>query len=449
MTAAETGDCGAVRLLAGRYRLTRLINCGGSGAVWVAFDEVLGREVAIKDVATSPYLDGPYRRPVPEHTMREARAAGRINHPGVVPVHDVVEEDGRPWIVMQLVEAPSLAELIERDGPLAPHRVAAVGLQLVRALRAAHSRGIVHRDVKPSNVLLDGERVVLTDFGIAMIEGEANPAALGTLVGAPSYIAPECVRGAPATPASDLWALGATLYAAVEGRAAYQRDDPLAALAATASDEPDPLRRAGALSPLLTQLLRREPAKRPSAAKVERQLRRLVTATGEREPQPTTAAAPVGSPTAATPQQGPRRRLRPAAVIALLSAVAALVTLVMGLVSPHPADDSAEQRRPSPAKAEQRRPSPAEGQMPDSEPGESAQQTATASPEQADPSRAGPPDPTGGPQAPTGGQATAPEADDGSRRPPVREPGPLPGPATGDLPDRGGPPWEPPTPLTR
>ncbi|HET8640731.1 MAG TPA: serine/threonine-protein kinase, partial [Pseudonocardiaceae bacterium] len=329
MSATDTGGRGLGRRIAGRYRLTRLINSGGSGSVWAAVDEVLGREVAIKDVAASPYLDGPDRRAVPEHTLREARAAGRINHPGVVLVHDVVEHDGRPWIVLQLVDAPSLAALVERDGPLAPHHAAVIGLQLAGALRAAHARGVTHRDVKPSNVLIDGDRVVLTDFGIAMIEGEAALCPPGTLVGAPSYIAPECVRGAPATPASDLWALGATLYAAVEGRAPFHRDDPIAALAATATGEPDPPGRAGVLTALLTRLLHREPGRRPDAAQVENDLRRLVAAIDNRD-------EPVADPP------------RPARRSALSAAAAVIIALVTGLVSPpHQLDDGGRQPRPS------------------------------------------------------------------------------------------------------
>ena len=285
MGAFEGRDDGSGRRIAGRYRLTGLVNAGGSGKVWAALDEVLGREVAIKDVGASPFLDGPDRGPVREHTLREARAAGRVDHPAVVNIYDVVEQDGQQWIVMQLVRAPSLAELIERDGPCTPRRAAQIGLQLLGALRAAHARGIVHRDVKPSNVLINGEQAVLTDFGIAAIDGEATFAFPDTLVGSPNYIAPELIRGGPATPASDLWALGATLYTAVEGRPPFHRDGAVAALTAAASCEPDPISRSGMLAPLLVELLRKEPSQRPDADHIERHLSRIAAFGGDPDGQ--------------------------------------------------------------------------------------------------------------------------------------------------------------------
>ncbi|HEY0639023.1 MAG TPA: serine/threonine-protein kinase, partial [Pseudonocardiaceae bacterium] len=262
-------------LIAGRYRILRPVRSGGTATVWAAIDEVLGREVAIKEVSVPSYPGGPDRHAVREQTMREARAAGRVNHPGVVSVHDVVEHDGRPWIVMSLIRAPSLAEVIDRDGPFDPPGAARIGLQLLDALRAVHGLGVIHRDVKPSNVLLEDEHAVLTDFGIATIAGEATLTPADTVLGAPSYIAPECVHGRPASPASDLWALGATLYAAVEGRPPFRRETAMAALVAAATCDPDPLRRAGALGPLLGRLLRRDPRLRPDADHVERELRRV------------------------------------------------------------------------------------------------------------------------------------------------------------------------------
>lgn len=299
MSGPEASVDGAGRRVAGRYRLTSLVSAGGSGTVWAAVDEVLGREVAIKDVGASPFLDGPDRRPVREHTLREAQAASRVEHPAVVKVHDVLDDDGRLWIVMQLIKAPSLAELIGRNGPCSPHQVARIGLQLLGALRAAHARGIVHRDVKPSNVLVDGEQAVLTDFGIAAIDGETTPPAQETLVGAPSYIAPECICGEPASPASDLWALGATLYAAVEGRPPYRRDTAWAVLTAAVTCEPDPLSRAGMLAPLLTQMLSRQPAQRPSADRVERYLERLLSVCEAVDTEPDPTGDPVDAETSA------------------------------------------------------------------------------------------------------------------------------------------------------
>ena len=331
------------RRLADRYRLTELINVGGSGAVWAAVDELLGREVAVKDVLTSPYLSGPDRGPVHEHTVREAMAACCVDHPNVVHIYDLVEQDERPWIVMELVRAPSLAELIERAGPCAPRRAAVIGLQLLLALREIHARGVTHCDIKPSNVLIDGNRSVLTDFGIATIDGEAPPVRPDSIVGAPSYIAPERIRGAPATPASDLWSLGATLYTAVEGHPPHRGDDAHATLVAVATEEPEPTSRAGMLAPLLAALLRRNPARRPDAMEAERQLRRLITlaeeasdpgsaavdltvdeATAAYQPPAVTAVGP--PPPLA--ERRPRRRSR---ALGFAAAVAGAATVLTGL----------------------------------------------------------------------------------------------------------------------
>lgn len=267
------------RRLAGRYRLTEMVGSGGAGNVWAAVDEVLGRRVAVKDVGAPPWLTVEGWEALRERTLREARAAAVIGHPNVVTIYDVVEEDSRPWIVMQLVEAKTLSQIIEAEGPCPPQRVAEIGLQVLAALQAAHDRGILHRDVKPSNVLVceDG-RAVLTDFGIATVDGDAAITASGVLVGAPAYIAPERVQGGTAGPASDLWSLGATLYTAVEGRPPYRRDSPISTIAAVVHDEPEPVTRAGVLAPLLESLLRRDPEQRPNAAEVERFLRRVASA---------------------------------------------------------------------------------------------------------------------------------------------------------------------------
>ena len=291
MGGEDTVGAGGERLIANRYRLSGVIGSGGAGTVWTAVDEVLGREVAVKDIVIPPWLDEAERELARERTLREARAACRIDHPNVVDIYDVVEQDDRPWIVMRLVKAPSLAQLTDRHGPRTPRAAARIGLQVLSALQAAHAHGIMHRDVKPSNVLVDDDRAVLTDFGIATIEGESTLTSPDTLVGAPSYIAPERVRGAPATPASDLWSLGATLYAAVEGRPPHLREGVIAILTAVATDEPDPPKRAGALTPLLTALLCRDPAQRPDAAQVELFLRRVVALTDEESDETDETAA--------------------------------------------------------------------------------------------------------------------------------------------------------------
>ncbi|HEX4818262.1 MAG TPA: serine/threonine-protein kinase [Nonomuraea sp.] len=245
-----------------RYHLIEPIGEGGMGVVWRAHDELLDRTVAVKEVRYSGVGDA-RRAELNRRTIREARAAGRLDHPSVIVVHDVVEEDGRPWIVMQLVRSRSLAQTIKERGPLPVGLVATIGARVLDALRAAHATGVLHRDVKPENVLLahDG-RVVLTDFGIASLEAEAGLTATGGLVGTPAYMPPERLNGDPARPESDLWSLGATLYAAVEGRPPFQRDSWAATVAAVLRDAPEPPSRAGVLAPVIMGLLRHDPSAR-------------------------------------------------------------------------------------------------------------------------------------------------------------------------------------------
>jgi hypothetical protein len=254
------------RLLAGRYRLASMLGRGGMGTVWRARDEVLERDVAVKEVIVAGGLSDADRDLLHQRTFREARATARLSHPNIVTVHDVIEENGRPWIVMEFVRARSLQDVIEQDGPLPPPRVAEVGRQMLSALRAAHGIGILHRDVKPSNVLLtDDDRAVLTDFGIAYVEGDAALTQTGLIIGSPSYISPERARGDRAGPGADLWALGATLYAACEGRPPHERTDPVSVLAAILTEDPPAPRNAGPLLPVLQGLLQRDPAQRMPA----------------------------------------------------------------------------------------------------------------------------------------------------------------------------------------
>ncbi|WP_210407946.1 serine/threonine-protein kinase [Allokutzneria sp. NRRL B-24872] len=275
MTSTEAGDDQG-RLLGGRYRLGELIGRGGMGSVWGAVDEMLRRDVAVKEVTAPAWVSDEERRSLADRTMREARAAARISHPNVVTVYDVVDEDGRPWIVMELVRAPSLAQVVERDGALAPSRVAAIALQVFAALSAAHEHGILHRDVKPGNVLVhDTGRTVLTDFGIATVQGDASLTVSGMLVGAPGYIAPERARGLEVGTASDLWSLAATMYAAVEGKPPFDRTGALPTLTAVLTEDPEPMRNAGPLRPLIEAMLRKEPEQRPTPAEVEGVLRRV------------------------------------------------------------------------------------------------------------------------------------------------------------------------------
>ncbi|MGW6095442.1 serine/threonine-protein kinase [Streptomyces sp. NPDC055157] len=283
-------ETGAGLVLAGRYRLGEVLGRGGMGKVWRAHDEVLHRTVAVKELTAGLYVAEADRVVLHARTQKEARAAARITHPGVVTVHDVVEYDNRPWIVMQYVDGPSLADAAKESGEIAPREAARIGLHVLSALRAAHSAGVLHRDVKPGNVLLarDGQ-VLLTDFGIAAIEGDSTITRTGELVGSIDYLAPERVRGGDPGPASDLWSLGATLYTAVEGCSPFRRTSPISTMQAVVTEEPPPPARAGALAPVITALLRKEPADRPSAAETERM---LLQAMEGREPRAAQAYVP-------------------------------------------------------------------------------------------------------------------------------------------------------------
>ncbi|MGW3101100.1 serine/threonine-protein kinase [Streptomyces sp. NPDC001100] len=260
-------------LLAGRYRLAESIGSGGMGRVWRAHDEVLHRAVAIKELTAALYVSESDQPRLLARTRAEARAAARINHAAVVTVHDVLEHDGRPWIVMELVEGNSLADEVKQQGRIEPAEAARIGLWVVRALRAAHTAGVLHRDVKPGNVLLgqDG-RVLLTDFGIAQIEGDSTITRTGEVVGSVDYLAPERVRGADPGPSSDLWALGATLYTAVEGRSPFRRTSPLSTMQAVVEEEAGELRYAGPLAPVIAALLNKDPDLRPNADQTEQML---------------------------------------------------------------------------------------------------------------------------------------------------------------------------------
>ncbi|MEW9528033.1 protein kinase [Microbispora sp. NPDC049125] len=274
------------RRVAGRYHLLEPIGRGGMGVVWRAHDDLLDRPVAVKEVLYHP-ADDEDREAFNRRTIREARAAGRIDHPNVVIVHDVIEEDGRPWIVMQLVKSRSLGQVLREHGPLVPERVAAIGLQVLDALRTAHAAGVLHRDVKPENVLIGADnRVVLTDFGIAMMLEEPGLTMTGAISGTPAFIPPERLNGLPATPESDLWSLGATLYAAVEGRPPFDRNSPVATMAAVLHDEPDPPRRAGPLTPVLEGLLRKDPVMRLDATEASDLLNAALAADAHARPAP-------------------------------------------------------------------------------------------------------------------------------------------------------------------
>ncbi|MDP9817332.1 serine/threonine-protein kinase [Spirilliplanes yamanashiensis] len=287
---------GAEPVIAGRYRVVRPIGAGGMGRVWLAVDEMLDRDVAIKEVVIPGHLALGARELVREWTLQEAQAAARVSHPNVIRVYDVLEDQDRPLIVMEHVPSRSLLQLIERAGPLPVRRVASVGLALLSALEAARAAGVLHHDVKPSNVLIahDG-RVVLTDFGSAVTANGPGPlAGARTVFGSPDYLAPERLADGGTTELADLWSLGATLYHAVEGRPPYARDSTASTIRALTTAEPDPTRRAGPLAPVLAGLLRRDPAARMPAAEVAR---RFAALSGEEPPLPDPLGLPDGPAT--------------------------------------------------------------------------------------------------------------------------------------------------------
>ncbi|WP_405856780.1 protein kinase [Streptomyces sp. NBC_00090] len=268
------------RLLAGRYRLGVVLGRGGMGTVWRAVDETLGRTVAVKELRFPTSIDDDEKRRLITRTLREAKAIARIRNNGAVTVYDVVDEDDRPWIVMELIEGKSLADAVREDGTLTPRRAAEVGLAILDVLRSAHREGILHRDVKPSNVLIaeDG-RVVLTDFGIAQVEGDPSITSTGMLVGAPSYISPERARGHKPGPAADLWSLGGLLYAAVEGSPPYDKGSAIATLTAVMTEPVDPPKNAGPeLEQVIYGLLAKDPAQRLDDAQARVLLRAVLDA---------------------------------------------------------------------------------------------------------------------------------------------------------------------------
>ncbi|MEU6999534.1 serine/threonine-protein kinase [Nonomuraea sp. NPDC046570] len=271
-------------LLAARYRLLEPVGRGGMGTVWRAHDELLDRDVAVKEVRLPVVLDEDLRAELCARTEREGRATAMVTHPSVITVFDVVTEDERPWIVMELLQARSLEQLILDAGPLPPRQVAEIGRQILGALRAVHAKGILHRDVKPSNVLVTEDRAVLTDFGLAALEGDASITQAGIVLGSAGYIAPERVLGAKASPSGDLWSLGATLYTAVEGRGLHGRRTAAAALAALSSGEPIPMLRAGPLAPVLDALLRIDPANRLDSVRASLMLARVAAGGSAEEP---------------------------------------------------------------------------------------------------------------------------------------------------------------------
>src|SRR3954447_18925445 len=315
-------------VIADRYVLSEQVGAGGMGVVWRGYDELLQRPVAVKELHFPVDVDGAERDRLAERTLREARAVAKVDDPSAVRVFDIVEQDGRPWIVMEYLDGCTLTDLLRERGPLAVDEVIRIGQALLNALEAAHKAGVLHRDVKPSNVMVapDG-RVALTDFGIATsLDGErdgVDTTTSGVIVGSPAYMSPERARGEPPTPASDLWSLGATLWTAAEGRPPFDGPTGLATMTAVATEPPPRCARcAGPFGDLLHRLMDRDPAARPPLDVVRRELSALGDTARTRpvavdpyptEPLPvafdrTTALDPIAeAPAAAAPRPAPQR----------------------------------------------------------------------------------------------------------------------------------------------
>ncbi|MGW0826380.1 serine/threonine-protein kinase [Streptomyces sp. NPDC002845] len=316
--------------IASRYRLAEPVGQGGMGRVWRATDEILDRPVAVKEL----WLDGPAEEEDPqtrrERALREARASARIDHPNVVRVYDVAEEAGRLWIVMELVDAPSLEKVVHEDGPLGVRETARVGVALAEALRRVHAAGVLHRDIKPGNVLLGpGGRVVLTDFGIAALQDARPLTAAGVLIGSPEYIPPERATSHPTGPAADLWALGATLCTALTGRSPFARGSTAETLLAIVYDEPELPGDTCPLTPLLRRMLAKDPAARPGLDEIVAYLTPV-------------ALAP-------DPAEQPPPDWRPRLLVALVLIVTAAVAAVMIVTAIDPGGETRlpEERRPT------------------------------------------------------------------------------------------------------
>lgn len=337
-------DPGAGRLVGGRYRLLSKLGHGGMGTVWRAKDETVDREVAVKEPRVPDHLPERERANAFERMRREARAAARLDHPAVVNVHDVVVEDGQPWIVMEFVQGRSLGDALQ-EGTLDAREAARVGLEVLGALEAAHAAGVLHRDVKPDNVMLGRHgRVVLTDFGIAQIEGETNLTDTGGFVGSPEFIAPERVLGQRPGPASDLWSLGVVLYAATEGVSPFRRSNPPATLQSVLNATPAPPASANApLAEVINGLLAKDPNQRPNAAQVRTLLEQAARPPA---PAPTQVMRAGGGPDGGKGVRIGRKGLIGVGVVVVAAMVAGVLVAVNPFEDEAGADWKAHEEKP-------------------------------------------------------------------------------------------------------
>ncbi|HET6818478.1 MAG TPA: serine/threonine-protein kinase [Mycobacteriales bacterium] len=336
MTASEAAT--RQRLVAGRYRLHTPLGRGGMGVVWAAEDELLQRPVAVKEVRFPPTVDDEERDLLRERTLREARTAARLDHPCAVRVFDVCDDNEQPFIVMERLVGRTLSDIVKNDGPVSPARAAEIGMCLVDALSAAHAAGIVHRDVKPGNVVVgeDG-RVTLTDFGIASTAGDPSITSTGLLLGSPAYIAPERARGGRPEPASDYWSLGATLYTAVEGHPPFDKPEAVATLAAVVTEPHEPCRRAtGLLCDAIHGLLDKDPEARPSRDELRAMFETVIADPDAQVAAPVSVSAAEtdtgGHTVALTPTDARPPITRRQRVLAL-AALSTVVFVVTGVIS--------------------------------------------------------------------------------------------------------------------
>jgi eukaryotic-like serine/threonine-protein kinase len=352
------------RTIADRYKLIRPLGRGGMGVVWLAEDTLLKRRVAVKEIEFPPELEPEDTASVKARALREARSAASLNHPRVVTIFDVLHEEDGAFIVMEYVDATTLSELVKKGGPLPVDRVARIGVEVLEALEVAHARGIVHRDVKPGNIMIAEDGAKLADFGIASVKDDPKITSTGMVLGSPQFMAPEQARGTGSDPRTDLWSLGATLYLAVEGELPFDRGQPIATLSAVINENPNPMRSAGSLTPVISALLSKEPEARPAGDELRAMLEDAAAGPSSRpvvgaapdealhpsvqHEVPTPAPTPRAEPAPARDRRGGPgwRSLVVAALIAGLLAFVAGVAIVTWLNADDAPDTAPTQDRP-------------------------------------------------------------------------------------------------------